>query len=190
LVLAIDPNHDQISGDDGMSLLKNYPARRQSRRAIPALLFCAQIMLLAVTANAQSTGPFAKFVGTWRGVGKVVAADGHAEKIRCSATYSAESGGQSVSQALVCASDSYRVDIQSFIVADGQAVKGHWEESVRQAMGQLDGQIVGGDFEGRIAGPGFEAHLSLVTSGIRQTVLITPAGGSISRVQIALAREG
>jgi hypothetical protein len=179
-----------MSGDDGMSLSLSYLAHRQRRRVLPTFFCCAQVMLWAVAANAQSAGPFAKLSGTWRGIGKVVMADGSGEKIRCSATYSTESEGRSVSQALVCASDSYRVDIRSFIVANGQVVQGHWEESVRQASGQLDGQIVGDQLEGRISGPGFEAQLSLVTSGARQTVLITPAGGSISRVQIALSRKG
>ncbi|MGA2042135.1 MAG: hypothetical protein ABSG83_02065 [Roseiarcus sp.] len=173
-----------------MSLSLSDSARRQWRRAFPTLFRFAQLALSAVTANAQSTSPFAKFFGTWRGVGSVLMADGSDEKIRCTATYSAESGGRSLSQALVCASDSYRVDIRSFIVADGQAVQGHWEESVRQAAGHLEGQIVGGQVEGTISGPGFEAGMSLVTSGIRQTILISPVGGSISRVQIALSRQG
>jgi len=173
-----------------MSRSLNNSARRQWKRALPALCLCAQVLLSAVTATAQSTGPFAKFLGTWRGVGKVLMADGSDEKIHCSATYSAESGGRSLSQALVCASDSYRVDIRSFIVADGQSVQGHWEESVRQATGHLEGQIVGGQLEGRISGPGFEAGMSLVASGTRQTILISPVGGSVSRVQIALARQG
>ena len=163
---------------------------QQWKRAFPALLCCAQVLMSTVTANAQSTGPFNKFSGTWRGSGKVLMADGNGEKIRCTATYSVVSGGQSLSQALVCASDSYRADIRSFIVAEGQSVQGHWEESVRQARGHLDGQLVGGQFEGRLSGPGFEARMSLVTSGVRQTILITPDGGSISRIQIALSREG
>jgi hypothetical protein len=174
-----------------MSLSPSNSGRRPWKRLPPTLFCCAQVMLLAVAANAQSTSPFAKLSGTWRGGGKVVLADGTGENIRCSATYSPESGGQSVSQGLVCASDSYKVDIRSFIVADGQNVQGHWQESVRQAQGQLNGRIVGDQLEGKISGPGFEAQLSLVTSGGRQTILITPAaGGSISRVQIALSRKG
>jgi hypothetical protein len=173
-----------------MRRLSSYSGTGKWGRALLALLFCAAGVLSDVTANAQSAGPFAKFVGTWRGVGKVITADGKGEKIRCSATYSTESGGKSASQALVCASDAYRVDIRSFIVADGQAVQGHWEESVRQAMGQLDGQIVGDQFDGRISGTGFEARISVITRGTRQTIVITPTGGSISRVQIALSREG
>jgi hypothetical protein len=173
-----------------MLLAPSYSASGKWGRALPTLLFCATVVLFAVTANAQSIGPFAKFEGTWRGVGKVLTADGKGDKIRCSATYSTESGGKAVSQALVCASDAYRVDIRSFIVAEGQAVQGHWEESVRQAKGQLDGQIVGDQFDGRISGPGFEARISLISRGTRQTILITPTGGSISRVQIALSRQG
>jgi hypothetical protein len=174
-----------------MSLSLSSSTRRQWKRVLPTLFCGAQIMLLAVAADAQSTSPLAKLSGTWRGGGKIMMADGTGENIRCSATYSPESGGRSVSQALVCASDSYKVDIRSFIVADGQSVQGHWEESVRQAQGQLSGQIVGDQLEGTISGPGFEAQLSLVTSGGRQTILITPAaGGSISRVQIALSRTG
>jgi hypothetical protein len=173
-----------------MSLSVNRSVRRRWGRALATFSCCAQVVLFTVAATAQSAGPFGKISGTWRGVGKVVTSDGNGEKIRCTATYSPASSGQSLSQALVCASDSYRVDIKSFIVADGQAVQGHWEESVRQAVGQLDGRLVGGQFEGRISGPGFEARLSLVTNGARQTILITPSGGSISRVQIALSRQG
>jgi hypothetical protein len=180
-----------MSGDDGMSLSVSNSTRRKWKRVLPTLLCCAQVVLLSVASNAQSTSPFAKLSGTWRGGGKVMMADGTGEKIRCSATYSPESGGRSVSQALVCASDSYKVDIRSFIVADGQSVQGHWEETVRQAQGQLSGQIAGDQLEGTISGPGFQAQLSLVTTGGRQTILITPAaGGSIARVQIALSRKG
>jgi hypothetical protein len=172
-----------------MILSLSHSTRRHLTRALPTLLCCAQMMLSPVAANAQSAGPFAGLFGTWRGAGKVLMADGKSERIRCTATYTPESGGQSLSQELVCASDSYRVDVRSFIVAEGQSVQGHWEETVQQATGHLDGQIVGGRLEGRISGTGFEAGLSLVTTGLRQSVLITPLGGSISRVEVALARR-
>jgi hypothetical protein len=165
-----------------------YLSRRQLTNALSALLCLAAMALFPVAANAQSEGPFGKFLGTWRGLGKVTMTDGKSEKIRCTATYSAASKGQSLSQTLVCASDSYRVDIHSFIVAEGQSAQGHWEESTRQANGHLDGRFVGGQFEGTISGPGFEALLFLVATGVRQTILITPSGGSVSRVQIALSR--
>jgi hypothetical protein len=171
-----------------MSLTLSHSTRRILTRALP-ILFCCTQMMLSPVASAESADPFAKFLGTWRGTGKVFMADGKSERIRCIATNSPEPGGKSISQELVCASDSYRVDVRSFIVAEGQGVQGHWEESVRQAAGQLAGQIVGGQFEGRITGPGFDAALSLVTTGLRQTILITPSGGSVSRVEVALSRR-
>jgi hypothetical protein len=155
-----------------------------------ALLCFAQIGFSSMTANAQSDGPFARLVGTWRGSGKVLMTNGNSERIRCTATYSAASGELSLSQAMVCASDSYRVDVRSYIEANGPSVQGHWEESVQQAAGQLAGQISGGQFAGKILGSGFEAALLLVTAGSRQTITVTPAGGSISRIQIALSRGG
>jgi hypothetical protein len=169
------------------SLSRSTP--RQLTRVLPALLCCAQIAVSSGAANAQSAGPFAGFFGSWRGTGKVLMADGHSERIRCTATYTSESGGQSFSQELVCASDSYRVDVRSFVVAEGQNVQGHWEESVQQAVGHLTGQIVGGQFQGKISGTGIEAAMSLDTAGLRQTILITPVGGSVSRVEISLSRR-
>lgn len=172
-----------------MSLSLSHSTQRKLTRALPTLLCGAQMMLSSVAANAQSPDPFAKFLGAWRGGGKVVMADGHSEKIRCTANYSSASGGQTVSQELVCASDSYHVDVRSFIVAAGPSVQGHWDESVRQAMGQLAGQIVGEQFDGRISGTGIEAALSVVTTGSRQTILVTPNGGSVSRVEVTLSRR-
>ena len=37
---------------------------------------------------AQLDGPFEKFLGCWRGSGKVVGADGHRKQIPCRAGYS------------------------------------------------------------------------------------------------------
>jgi hypothetical protein len=161
-------------------------------RQTPALLavLCSAQLLFATIADGQSEGPFVKMLGAWRGSGKISMTNGNSERIRCTATYSDGSGGSSISQALVCASDSYHVDVHTYIEATGQNVRGHWEESVQQAAGQLAGQILEGQFEGKILGNGFEATLSLITTGSRQTISVTPQGGNISRIQIALSRGG
>ena len=173
-----------------MAISIKYSSFRKVMHALSVLLCLVQATIFPFAASAQSDGPFYRFPGTWRGSGKVIMADGKSERIRCTATYSVVSNGQSLSQSLICASDSYRVDVRSFIVSDGQRVQGHWEESTRQAKGHLDGQIVEGQFDGKLSGPGFDAALSLLTTSMRQTILITPSGGSVSRVQIALSRGG
>ena len=153
-----------------------------------SLSLLAGLALSPSSALASSAGPFANFVGSWGGVGQVAGVNGGVEKIRCRATYSTPADEQ-LSQSLVCASDSYRIQIHSFVVADGRAVEGHWEEATRQVTGHLAGTIAGGRFEGAVSGAAFTANLSLNTAGRKQTFVITPNAGDISRVSIVLSRE-
>jgi hypothetical protein len=78
------------------------------------------------------------------------------DRLRLRAGYATIS--RALSESLVCASDTYRVDVDSYIVADGHSVEGHWQETTRQVQGNLTGQIVDGDLEGGVVGPGFTAE--------------------------------
>jgi hypothetical protein len=119
----------------------------------------------------------------------VVGADGNQEHITCRARYAVDQNGGALSQTLLCASDSYRVDISSYIVAEGHSVRGHWQETTRQVQGDLTGQIVDGDFEGGVAGPGFTAEISLKATGRKQVINIKPQGGDVANVNIVLSRD-
>jgi hypothetical protein len=154
-----------------------------------ALMIIASGALWAQVGMAHTSSPFAAFFGSWRGSGRVVGSDGHSERINCRATYSESNGGEALSQTLVCASDSYRFDVRSYVVADGRDVQGHWEETTRNVTGQLSGQVEDGRFDGSIAGPAFTAQMSLKTTGRRQAVSITPQAGDIAEVDIVLSRE-
>jgi hypothetical protein len=171
-----------------------FTAMSSPRSHLRRIAGVASISLLAAVAFtpgdafAGPAGPFARFVGSWGGAGQVAGVDGSVEKIRCRATYSTPADSQ-LSQSLVCASDSYRIQIHSFVVADGQAVEGHWEEATRQVTGHLAGTIADGRFEGAVSGAAFTANLSLNAAGRKQTVVITPNAGDISRVSIVLSRE-
>jgi hypothetical protein len=137
---------------------------------------------------AEPRGPFTRFSGAWRGAGQVVGANGNRERITCRATYTISDNGSGLTQTLVCASDSYRVDINSYIVADGHNVQGHWQETTRQVQGDLTGQIADGDFEGGVSGVGFTAKISLRASGRKQVLNIKPDAGDVSSVDIQLSR--
>jgi hypothetical protein len=171
-----------------MSRLFRRCSRAQSG-ALLAFMIVASGALGAQGGMARSSNPFAPFFGSWRGSGHVMGSDGHSERISCRATYSESNGGQALSQSLVCASDSYRFDVRAYVVADGPNVQGHWEETTRNAAGQLSGQVTDGKFDGNIAGPGFTTQMSLKMTGRRQTVSITPQGGDIAKVDIVLSRE-
>src|SRR5208282_215423 len=90
---------------------------------------------------ADSAGPFAKFLGSWRGSGQVTSTNGAAERISCRATYTGSENGAGLSQTLVCASDSYRFDVRGYVVAEGQSVQGHRQEMSSNVAGRVLGRI-------------------------------------------------
>jgi hypothetical protein len=161
--------------------------QRKAGAAAVLVLLCG--WLLAPTmVEGHSASPFAKFLGSWRGSGRIVTTNGGAEKISCRADFSAASQGEALSQKLVCASDSYRFDIHSFVVTDAQGVQGHWEEATHQVSGQVVGKVADGQFDGNIVATGFSAAISFRVSGHRQSVVITPQGGDIAKVDIVMSR--
>jgi hypothetical protein len=183
-----DPQQNRLRRIDiGVSSLS--AIARRAAGALPAAAFAAIVLMLPQFGLAEPAHPFAKFLGNWRGAGQVVGANGSSERISCRASYSALQDGDALSQTLVCASDSYRIDIRSHVVAVGQQVQGRWEETTRQATGDLVGHIANGAFEGNVTGPGFVATMSLRAVGRRQFVNIQPQGGDIAKVEINLSRE-
>jgi hypothetical protein len=160
-------------------------------RSNPSLLrglLAGALVLWPLIGMAHSDGPFSKFLGNWRGPGQVLGTNGHREPIRCRAGYSLSQSGEALSQTLVCASDSYRVDISSHVVAEGHRVQGHWREATRQVEGDLTGQVAEGQFEGSVVGPGFTAQVSLRSTGRKQVVNIRPQGGDVADVEVVLSR--
>jgi hypothetical protein len=163
--------------------------RSASRAALLTACLACGLLFRPETGMAELGGPFAKFGGGWRGAGHVVNTDGSKERITCRATYAISRDGAGLSQALICASDSYRIDISSYAVADGHRVQGHWQESTHQVQGSLTGQIVDGDFEGTLAGLTFTAGISLRATGRRQVVTISPQGGGVAEADIVLSHD-
>jgi hypothetical protein len=165
--------------------------RRPYARRSPslALIVAASSVFWPLFSAAHTGNPFSEFFGTWRGSGHVIGSNGRSERISCRATYSAPVDGEALSQSLVCASDSYRFDVHSYVVADDRGVEGYWRETTRNVTGHVAGRLEGGQFEGSIAGASFTARLSLETTGRKQTVSIAPQGGDIAKVEIVLSRE-
>jgi hypothetical protein len=159
------------------------------RGAWLGLILAASDALLPQVSAAHTTNPFVEFLGTWRGSGHIVESDGRSERISCRATYSGSESGEALAQSLVSASDSYRFDVHSYVVADNRDVEGYWEESTRKVTGHLIGQVEGGQFEGSIAGASVAAKLSLKTTGRKQAASSRPRGGDIVKVEIVLSRE-
>jgi hypothetical protein len=153
------------------------------------------LVVLAGLAGAPSTaaaagGPFADFAGYWSGEGTISVENGANERIRCKATYAVAAGGDALNQTLRCASDSYKLEISSNVVANGGSVSGTWTEATRNATGNIQGRVSGSQISATIVGAGFTAGLSLMTRGRTQSVTIRPSGSTdIRNVSITMRKS-
>jgi hypothetical protein len=132
-------------------------------------LFAASI---SSSASYAQSGPFNGLAGVWSGAGTVTLDDGSTERIRCRATYAVGAGGSGLNQSLTCASDSYKFDLKTNVVAEGGAISGSWSESSRGVNGSIQGRGSNGNIQVQASAPGFDANISLTTHGNRQSVVI------------------
>jgi len=170
-----------------MSLKLPLPLRGSLSAGLVLAVVVGGAAALLPSRSAVAAGPFQPFVGNWTGGGQIIGSNGVPERIRCERE---ANRGEALSQTIVCASASYRLDIQIYVEASGQTVQGYWRETTRNVSGQLTGRIQGGLFEGAVMGQGFTAGISLRSNGRRQTVNIAPSGGDIANVRIELERRG
>jgi hypothetical protein len=166
-------------------------------RAAPALAFARRLIFAVAallvasmwgSASHAQTGPFAGMAGNWSGAGTVTLDDGSTERIRCRASYAVGAGGNGLQQTLTCASDSYKFNLATNIVAQGSAVAGTWSETSRNINGNLEGRSGGGNFQVVATAPGFTANITLTTRGNKQSVVIRAEsvfrGASISMTRV------
>ncbi|WP_407170333.1 hypothetical protein [Bradyrhizobium sp. ORS 111] len=143
------------------------------------------VTAIASTAGHAQSGPFAGMAGTWSGSGSVTLDDGSSERIRCRATYRVT--GPRMAMSLICASDAYKFNLAADVQAEGSAVTGSWSESSRNVSGDLRGRGGGGNFQVVASAPGFNADISMRTTGNRQSVSIR-ADSQFRGATIALVR--
>ena len=140
------------------------------------------------TASYAQSGPFTGMAGSWSGGGTVTLDDGSTERIRCRANYSVGAGGNGLNQNLLCASDSYKFDLRSNVIAEGGSLSGTWSESSRGVNGTLEGRGGNGNFQVLASAAGFNANISLSTRGNKQSVVIR-AESQFRGASISLSRH-
>jgi hypothetical protein len=148
----------------------------------------ATLLSLGSAATAQSPGVFSGMAGVWSGSGTVSLDNGQSERIRCRATYAVSGDGTGLNQTLTCASDSYKFDLKSNVIAKGGSLSGTWGESSRNVGGNLQGKARGGHFDVVVSAPSFTANLSMVTTGNKQRVTIR-SEGAFRSATISLSRS-
>jgi hypothetical protein len=135
------------------------------------LLIAAAALFAASVANTESkaqSGPFAPLAGSWSGSGTVTLDDGSTERIRCRAKYAPI--GPTMEMSLTCASDAYKFNLGANVKSEGSAISGTWSETSRNISGSLQGRGGGGSYELVASTAGFNANISLKTSGSKQNV--------------------
>ncbi len=166
-----------------------YKTRRTAEFSAYArrLAFAAAAFFSASTAvgHAQSGGPYAGMAGNWSGGGTVTLDDGSRERLRCRASY--QVAGINMTMALTCASDAYKFILGARIVDEHGQVTGTWTESSRQIAGTLQGRGGGGNFQVVASTAGFNANITLRTTGNKQTVSMN-ADSQFRGANISLSR--
>src|SRR5271163_2055867 len=165
-------------------------SNRGNRRGSLLAAGIAGVMLLAPQLGMSATGGvFAPFLGSWKGSGQATIKDGRRERISCRATYTGSDSGQSLTISLVCASDSYRFNVESYVEAQGQNIHGHWEEITRKVQGDLTGRVDGGQFKGTVTGGAFSVLMSIRATPNAQEVSMVPQGADVTDLEVVLKRQ-
>jgi hypothetical protein len=152
------------------------------------------VVLLAMPQGALaqrgSDNPLTKLEGNWSGNGTITLKDGSSERIRCRASYKAGGGGGGETQInLRCASDSYKFELSSQVAyRDGQ-ISGNWNETTRNAAGQISGTATPSKIDVRALGQTFAALITISVRSDSQSVSIRSPGSTMQEVAISLARQ-
>jgi len=152
---------------------------------VTAGIFAA--LLFSGPAAYAEPGPFAEMAGVWSGTGTISLDGGATERIRCRATYAVSGDGSGLNQNLVCASDSYKFELKSDVLAKNGSLSGTWSEVSRNVGGSLEGRASNSQFDVVVGAASFKAKLSVTTHANKQTVSIS-SDGAIKGASISLSR--
>lgn len=158
----------------------------------PAVFALAGLLGLASFAGAAATagGPFVGLEGIWGGSGTLTYASGTKERLRCRVQYVVAGNEDSLSQALRCASDSYKFQINAIYIHQNGNITGRWDEKTMEISGTITGNASAGHITGNLHGPGFLAQVLVDTNGNAQTVTIASEGQEIRQVAIEVRKSG
>ena len=147
-------------------------------------------LLVGSGQAAQAANPFAPFAGLWSGSGEIVASGGSHERISCKAKYSGTSSQDALHTNVRCASDSYKVHILIDIQAQGSSFSGTWQETTRQASGDVTGRIPAkGQLQASLSGVGFGIQLAASSNGRQQAITIQSQNTDVQTVTITLRKN-
>ncbi len=127
-------------------------------------------------ASARLPDTFASLAGRWSGHGTVKPASGPAESFNCVVTYIPQGSATRLQQNLRCKSANYRLDAATHLELRGEKVVGRWQDNIYVGLkGTVAGVVKEGGFDVVLSGQFFTAKMTVVGSGCKQSVTVTPA---------------
>ncbi len=130
---------------------------------------------------------------SWRGDGSIKWNSGETGRIRCQGTYKVGDGGNRLEQKLTCASDSTKLSVTADILYKPEAnvITGSWSETGYRVGGWVSGSANANTINARVRSGdnSFNARVTVVTRGARQTVSIKPQGLDVNEVSVTLRRR-
>ena len=163
--------------------------RVQVSKSISLALTAVALTASLGASGAFAAGPFADFGGTWKGLGRVSDVNGKSEALTCKSKNTPSSDGIALTMSLVCASDSYRVDFHAELYTDGQALRGTWTETTRDASGNVEGTIRPDIISAVTSAPGFTANIVIhVVGGKGLEIDLKAKGTNVNHVQVSMKR--
>jgi hypothetical protein len=129
-------------------------------------------LLLSSYGSGHAQGVFERMAGQWEGSGSLELSSGAREKIKCKASYVVQSDAKNLQLSILCAGDSYKINISSSATLAAGAVTGTWSESNSLAGGTISGKASGDHVQVLAQSSAFSATISLTTHGNQQSVSI------------------
>lgn len=141
-------------------------------------------------ASASLPDTFSSLAGRWSGHGTVRPASGPAESFKCVVTYVPQGSSKRLRQNLRCKSTNYTLDAATHLELRGELVVGRWQDNVYTGLnGTVRGTVKDGGFDVMLNGRFFTAKMTVVGSGCRQSVTVTPVRADYIREVSATLRR-
>lgn len=134
-------------------------------------------------------GVFDAFLGSWNGSGTITSTGGGSEPVRCKSSFRSTDGNR-LAVTVVCASDSYKFNLSSSVVAQGDQFSGSWQEETRQVQGDVRGTMSSPDtMQASLDALGGGVQIGARANGKQMAITIQSQGSEVRDVKINLRRS-
>ena len=147
-----------------------------------------QLDATEVALTPANVHPFAAIAGSWVGGGTIELTNDIKENLRCRVSYNYSASNSGLGLSIRCASDNYKVELNSNVVERNGIISGQFTELNYNLSGAINGRLNGNRITATARGDNFTAAMAVTTNGNRQSVTIKPEATYLIAIQISLSK--